>query len=264
MQLGLLDNALWCLCALLELTVCMYAIRRRLYARLPIFTSYLVLLIIREAFLWATYHYAGYASRFAFYYAWGTQGILLAARGLVIAELSWRVLRAYRGIWALGWRLLLAIFGLLLLNAARDAYGNTYWITPFILTGERGLELAAVVVLVALLFLSRYYGIPPDPLERMIILGLGFYAVVQVVNNTVINNTAFHGGLTNSFHAWNRLRMFSFDVAMVFWWLALRKPLPTPAPAPALLSQQVYDEVSPQVNERLRALNQRLLEMFKS
>jgi len=51
---------------------------------------------------------------------------------------------------------------------------------------------------------------------------------------------------------------------MVFWWLALRKPLPTPAPAPALLSQQVYDEVSPQVNERLRALNQRLLEMFKS
>src|SRR5713101_4359189 len=185
MQLSLTDNVLWGVTALLELLVCAYALRRRLYRRLPLFTSYTILLFVREISLWLTYRYAGYTSQVAFYYYWGTQGMLVAARGLVIVELSWRVLREYRGIWALSWRLLLSIFTLLLLIAAWDAYGNTYWIAPFILTAERGLELAGLLILLTLLLLGTYYGVRLESVERMIIGGLTFYSAVLVVNNTV-------------------------------------------------------------------------------
>ena len=265
MQLTGSDYLLWGVTALLEALLCALIVQRGLYRRLAFFSAYLALVLARGILLWWAYHYLGSGSPAAWYIAWVTQGILLLARGLAIAELCRSSLRAYRGIWALGWRLLCTIALLLLFNASLHAYGNSFWIAPFIITAERDLELAVVGILVFLVALCRYYEIRLEPFQKMIALGLCFYSAVQVSNDSFVREWLtryFH--LTPYFHLWNGIRLVSFQVALAIWLLALRKPLPAAAPAPALLPQSVYDELSPQLNYRLRLLNQRLLEMLKS
>ncbi len=259
MQLTASDQALWGVGTLIEVVLCVLIVRRGLYRRLPFFSGYLALILACGALNRWAYHKWGYSSWTAWYFAWITQGVALLARGLAVAELCWSSLRAYRGIWALAWRLLLGIAVLLLLSATVDARGSTRWIVGFMLTAERGLELAAAVILLSLLLISGYYRIRLEPAQRMIVLGLCFYSSVQVLNNSFVREW-----LTQYIPWWNGVHLVSFQVALVIWWLALRKPLPTVAPAPALLPQKVYDKFSPQVNYRLRVLNQRLLELLKS
>ncbi len=250
---------LWAATSLLAAVVCAYAFHRRLYCRLPFFTAYLTLLVVRHLFIWGIYWALSYDSRVAFDLFWATQGIVLAARGAAIAEIAWRTLHKYRGVWALGSLLLAGIALVLIIDAGLRALGNRSWIAPFVLTAERGLELAAVVILASLLCLSRYYGIRMEPVERMVALGLGVYSALQVINNSFMQEW-----LTGYFPWWAATRLIIFQAALVIWWLALRQPLPAERPAPALLSREVYDGLAPQVNFRLRKLNERLLELLKS
>ena len=259
MQLPALDYALWTAASLLIVIVCALAFRRRLYLQLPFFTTYLALLVARDLTTWGVYLVWGYGSPFAFYYVWLTQAIVLASRAMAIGEIAWRALRQYRGIWALGWRLLCGIALLLLSHAALSARYNTFRINAFLVTAERDLELAAAGTLVAVLAICRYYRIRLEPVHRMVALGLGFYSAIQVLNDNVLRLWG-----TPYFHLWNGIRMVAFGVALVIWLLALRKPLPTAAEAPILLPQHIYDGVAPQVNYRLRLLNQRILEILKS
>ncbi len=244
---------------LLEAAVLVFAFRRRLYSRFPLFTSYLALMVIRTLAGWGLYLALGYDSRPTFYFFWVTQGILVAARAAVIVELAWGALRAYQGIWGMGRTMLCLLTLFLLLHAGIDARNNVSLLAGFVVTLERGLELAVVGILVFLLGFCRYYGVRLEPVQKMIALGLGFYSAIQVLNNTV-----WRQWLALHFPAWAGVRVVAFQVALVIWLLALRKPLPAAAPAPALLPQSVYDELSPQVNYRLRALNDRLLEILKS
>jgi hypothetical protein len=62
---------------------------------------------------------------------------------------------------------------------------------------------------------------------------------------------------------WNSIRTFGFISSISIWCYALRKPLPAPATEPVLLPAEVYRELSPLVNLRLRAFNERLLEILK-
>jgi hypothetical protein len=258
MQPTVADYVLWIAGSLLEVAVCAAALRRRLYLRLPIFTSYLALLLARGCSLWLVYLRAGYTSHVAFYYFWLTQAILLITRGAAVAEIAWLALREYRGIWALARRLLYGTALLLLFNAVRDAYGNTYRIAPLILTAERDLELTVAAALLTLFLLSAYYRIRLEQTPKMVGLGLYFYSTVQVLNNSLMKNSF------PQFHWWSGIRVLSFQITLVIWWLALRKPQPASAPTPALLPQQIYDELTPLVNDRLRALDRLLLQMLKS
>ena len=259
MHLTIGNYVLWAATSLLEMGVCAYAFRHRLYLRLPFFTAYLTLLCLSNLALWWFYLGPGYDSRAAFYVFWVLQGVHLAARGAAIAEIAWRTLHEYRGVWELSSLLLVGIALFLLVQAGMGALGNRSWLAPFVLTAERGLELAAVVILVSLFALSRYYGILLEPLERTVALGLGVYSAVQVMNNSFMREW-----LTRYFHWWSHIRVISFLVALAIWWWALRKPLPAEQPKRELLSQNVYDELAPQVNFRLRRLNDRLLELLKS
>ena len=259
MQLSGWDYALWAATSLLSAGVCALAFWRRLYLRLPLFTSYLTLLVIQDLFVWGAYLIWGFASPVAFYCFWVTQVTVLTGRAVAIGEIAWHALREYRGVWALGWRVLSVIAALLLLHAALNTHDNTFRIVKFLLTAERNLELTAAGILVTLLAICRYYQIRLEPLHRMVALGLGLYSTVQVLNSTFLRELRVeYLGLGNL------IRMVSFVAVLLIWLLALRKPLPTAAEAPILLPQHIYDEVAPQVNYRLRLLNQRLLEILKS
>jgi hypothetical protein len=63
---------------------------------------------------------------------------------------------------------------------------------------------------------------------------------------------------------WSTIRTSGDIISISMWCYALRKPLPAPAKDPVLLPAEVYREFSPEVNLRLRAFNDRLLELLKS
>ena len=173
MQLTTLDYALWALSTALQVGVCILVVRSRSYRSLPLFSAYTWLNLIGLSVGWWAYLRLGYSSRISFNIAWAAFGIVLAARGLAVAELCRRVLRPYDGVWALAWRLLVGVAMLLLVYAGLAVFGVRGGITAFLLTAEHGLELAAALVLLLLLAISNYYHIRVPTLEGMVALGLG-------------------------------------------------------------------------------------------
>lgn len=211
---------LWYLAFSLEILVCGFAIRRRLYAHLPIFTTYLFALVVREVFLYIVYSSIGYRSHFAFYSYWISEGILLSARGASIGELIWNACRWYAGLRAILRWVLAIVTSLLLAQASLAAMDHASRIPPFVLTLEQSLELAAAVALIILLAFTRFYEVPLRRLQMLLASGLLFYSLVQVANNAISKY-----GAESHFHWWEGVRSTSFCVALAIWLAALAKPL---------------------------------------
>lgn len=242
----------------LEVGVCVLALRRGLFHYLPFFTVYLVLLVAADALEWLVYHFLGMGSPDAFWMYWITQALLLVARAAVMAEVCWRVLGPYPGIWKLCRGFLIAIGGVLVASAIFAAGHSGTYIAPIVLTADRELELAIAGILIFALAFCRYYQVRIEYAVTLILLGLGLYSAVQVANNTILNQW-----LSAYFHWWSHVRLISFEAAALIWFLALLRPLPERRKAPLLLDREVYGELEPQVNFRLRQLNARLTEMLK-
>lgn len=248
----------WVLGALFELVVLILALRHRVFERLPFFTAYLGLLVVGEGVGALTYGLAGVRSHAAFFIFWGLQALLLITRGAVVFELCRTLLGPYAGVWRFCRGFLIAVAVFLVASAFVAAWQSGPHLSPFVITGERGLELAIVGILLFGLAFCRYYRIRVENYLAWIGLGLGFYSAVQVTNNTVL-----HELFRAYFPLWANLRLVSFQIALIFWLVALRKPLPAMQPAPELLRRGEYETLVPQVNARLQELNSRLLEMWK-
>jgi hypothetical protein len=190
-------------------------------------------------------------------------------------------LRGYRGIWALTWRALLVLAVFLLANATVDAWGQPNRIAIYVLVIERDVDISAVIILTALLLIRNHYGFSLDTLSKSIAVGVLFLCAVDTLNNTLLRDafaeylsfwfftkyTPFWSEMKSEIvrvnEMWNFIRFSSFMVSMGIWCFALRKPLPAPAKEPVLLPAEVYRELSPALNLRLRAFNDRLHELLK-
>jgi hypothetical protein len=147
---------------------------------------------------------------------------------------------------------------ILICAAAATSRGSAWYVPYLVLSIDRGLELSIVGILLFALLFCRYYGVEVDRMIARIALGLSFFSVTQVANNTFLSEAA-----SNLFAWWGQVRVISFEAALVVWISALWKPLPSAQPAPQLLEPGVYAVVSSQVSGRLRELNARLEEMLR-
>jgi hypothetical protein len=258
MYLTALDYAEWSATTLLEVFLCNLALRHGLFHRLPYFTTYSLLLVSREVIWWVAYHLLNPLSPVTLTLYWSMQAVLLAARGAVIAEICWRLLVPYPGIWKLCRSFMIVIAAILITTAAVAAHRNGPEFARVVLTAERGLELVIVGILLFGLAFCRHYGLKIESPIPLVALGLGLYSAIQVANNTFFQ--ALHGGY---FDLWSAVRHVSFGLALVAWCIALWRPLPAPRPAPVLFEREVYDQIAPQMSSRLRELNARLSEMLK-
>jgi hypothetical protein len=228
------------------------------------------------------YHYFGFRSVAAFNAYWVAVGLIVFARSIAIAELCRYELRAYHGIWSLAWRILAVLAVFFLGHAGFDAWGQVGGIAIYGLTLQRDLAISAIVILLALLLIRNYYGLPLEPLHLWIATGILIFAIVDTINTAILRDT-FTGRLFFWFfkryeaswpglkpqvegatELWNRIHTLGEFISISIWCYALRKPLPAPAKDPVLLPAEVYNEVSPEVNMRLRAFNNRLAGMLKS
>jgi hypothetical protein len=241
-----------------ETAVYTVAARRELFRRLPIFTAYLLAVVMCDAFRFGVSFTLGRATLQYFVVYWGTQAILMGLRAAVVYELCRELLRPYPGVLKLCWLILLSAGLILVTFALIVNINHGPYVARIVLTIDRGIELGILGVLVLAMWFCRYYQIPTTRLIGMIGLGLSLYSALNIVSNTLADRwfQAFKP-------VWMEVRGDSFILAELIWLIAVWKPLPAPRPSPNLLDFQEYSVMTSSVNVRLRELNSWLEEVLR-
>jgi len=263
------------------IVLCGFVFARKTQRVLPFFVAYSSMLLVSAVSVWLVYRMSGFHSLAAYYCYWISLLLNAGMRSLAIAELCRYKLRAYRGIWELVWRVLAGLSIFFLLHAAFDAWGQPSRLAIYSLTLDRDLDIASVAILAALLLVHNYYRLSLEPLQATIAAGIFFVCAVDVVGDTMLR-TLLTGYLLPLFTAsrtplwfalkphydrlndlWSTIHFICFMAAIGIWCYALRRPIPSRAEAPELLPATVYRELSPAINMRLSAFNDRLVELLK-
>ncbi len=250
--------ALWTLTVILEGLLCAVVVQRRLWRRLPLFSSYVLFKFLVTTTLWLVYKRFGYDSNSARYFFWSTQSLLLVSRASVCAELSWLAFKSRPGLWSYVRKVLIAISAAILLYAAIDAYRQVSVLRSFVVSSERSLELSVAIFLSSFLIIANRYRIPMERAPFLIAVGVCLHSGFQVLNNTL-----FKTWLDPYFSWWRNAYMVSFQVALVIWLIALRRPLPETKPSPTLLPSGTYNSYSRVIGQRLKDLNRDIQEVMK-
>jgi len=241
---------LWAIGIIVQLIVLFLIVAKRRVHTLPLFFLYIALNLCQAAFLFFVYSHYGFDSPAALQLAWPSEQIVLTAQALAAAEVLYRVLRHYAGIWALSWRLIATAVSIVICYVLASAKLTPSW---KLMIANRGFHLTFVVALISCLLLVRFYAIPIDPLYKALMGGFCVLSCTIVVDNTLFQ-ALFLRHFPNSGLIWNSLVMVVFVGVQIVWALALRHPVRVDD-KPALLPPATYDRLSPDVNSRLRDLN---------
>jgi hypothetical protein len=249
-ELATFERVLWALTVFLKAALLALLLYRKHYRAYPLFLAYVLTTLVQSAVLFETYRVWGWNTPISARIGWGTQGVVILTRGLAVAEICQRILAKYLGIWALAWRILLAAAAVVLLSAGAMARGSWQFA---ILNADRGLELAIAVVIVMLFLFAHYYHVAVDSAVRLLATGFFLYSCFFVVNDTVLESWLHRYAIL-----WNLLGTLAFLASLLLWIWVVREKQPEQALEPEMLSESVYGAVAPQINIRLKALNENL------
>jgi hypothetical protein len=239
-----------------EFVVCGLALVRRLWRSLPYFTAYLVLLVIVEGVRASVNLATSTSSRSYIWTYWMTQPVLILARGAGLVDVFRAALGMYSGVWRFARSMLIMAAAFMLLFAAVHT-GETPRISSYLIFLERELEFAAVLSLLLLLVVCRYYGAAlARPLDG-IALGLGFYSSVVIISGSILI-----GPLTLPWWQFSLVRSVAYFMTVCLWGYSLWAPLPERA-GPQLSSMESYEQNTLAVSDRMRELNDRLSNLMK-
>jgi hypothetical protein len=222
----------------------------------PFFSIYLSVNLLNALVLAVSYKVLDPQSTVLFRIVWGSQVVVTCARALAVAEICRLLLAGYRGIWSLAWRVLLSCAALVLFYAL--LVSKHRWDSA-ILGGNRAVELSIAVVIVVLLVFLRHYQVVAEPTLRSLAIGFFLFSCFEVVNYTILEHwLATYGPI------WNFLEVLFYMACLLVWIWALCKSLPRPVLNPALLPGSVYRQLSPEINLRLRLLNEQLSHFWRA
>jgi hypothetical protein len=241
---------LWALNVTAELGLFAFMATRKQYRTFPLFFYYLCVALLQSVVLFIAYRVWGFTAPISERFGWGTQGIVLCARALAIAEICWHLLGEYSGIWVLARRILLTFAFLVALYSILTA--GWKW-EETVLKADRGMELTIVVVIVILFVFARYYEVVAEPALRALAIGFFLLSCFAVVNDTILQNK-----LKRYEDLWRLLGALAFLASLSLWFSAMRKALPIPTSRATLLPGEIYRTLAPEVNLRLRRLNEQL------
>lgn len=253
------DNVVrWTLGLCLDVAVAVLAVRSGLFKRLPVFTCYL--LVVAACDLASTLCRVVFPVRSfpVFYEYWTGQAFMMGMRAAAVAEICYRVLGPYLGIWRLCRLFLAGVALFLLVSAGYAAAGQQHSMTIFITLLQRGLELAIAGTLAFAFVFAKYYEIKLERFMVLIIGGLMFYSAVQIGNSQFMNALKgpyyeFYAGLT----------LMAFTITSLIWLAAVRQRVPALAPVREVLAVDTFGASRQEVNARLRELNARLSEILR-
>jgi hypothetical protein len=251
---------LWAWSTLLQLIALILLFAKGSFRKLPFFTVYVALNLCQAAFLVYVYSVWGTNSETGTILAWCSECVTLLAQALATTEILKVTLRPYQGIWGLVWRALVFTSTVVVLIVALATRGS--WLTAKWFELNRGYHLTFAAAVIACLLLVRYYSIQVPAAYKMILGGFCLYSCAEILIHTVMQSVVEKG-----FYAyeaiWQASPMLSFIVVLFIWVAALWKPLPIEARQAPPPSDSTYQRLSPQINERLRGLNEKLLQLWK-
>ena len=242
----------------LELALLFLSYKRRLWRQLIFFSAYIALIVPNEAFGWWVSYLPWFYSDGYRYTFWSIQFTFSLLRFLTIVEIARRSLRGYPAVWAFAWRTLSAATIVLLLWTTYSAIQFEHHFRRFVAVPGQRFEFMQAILLLLLLFLSLYYRVRISPFYRLILIGLGIYSAIQVANSQIL--------LLNKLPAdsiFNYIRRGSYLVPSAIWTYAVWRWDATTSQEPQLIPQTVYDDLSPQVHDRLRDLNDKSSKLIK-
>jgi hypothetical protein len=250
-----LRNLELALTTITELVLLVYLVRRKLFRSHPVFSVYILIVLLQNVLIAAAYGIWGSQSYRAWLIFWFSQFVIETARFAAVVEVARRVLSPFSGIWALGRRVLLVAAGSVLVYAAllsKDYYFK------YPLNVDRGVGLAVATVVVALLLFARYYGLPMDHLDRSLCIGFCLYSSCCVVNDSL-----YEKWLLGYFNFWGFLFVLTYLASLLLWLEAARAYSETaPAQVPVIVPKELHGKLSSELNVRLRLLNEHLNQLL--
>ncbi len=226
---------------------------RSLYRRLPVFTLFVVSYITRDIVALFIYYTPLVRSLTWIYFFWTSDLLLTAMYLVVIAEIAKLFLCDYPSIWRFASRLLAIVTLILMSWTVYSAFRFYPHPRLFILVGDQRLVLTITVLILLVMAIGAYYRLKLPPLYRLVLVGIGIYAAVQVVANQI--EMQYRLG-PNSI--WEYMRRGSFTISVAVWIYGVWRFAGPPALRAELISQSKYDYLSPQVHSRLRDVIQKL------
>jgi hypothetical protein len=252
-------NGLWAVSFLLQLFVCGILMFRGHFRTFPFLTAYVALNICQAVLLYFIYRRFGRLSHAAYVAAWWSEAITVLARVFATVEIIHMALISYRGIWGLAWRLLGLISLVMSIAVTLAAEGDATWA---LLNADRGYHLIFAMATVGCLLLIRYYRISVRRVYKTLLATLCFYSCVKILLDTVLQNILYAQYLEYG-AIWQMVSLLSYIVILTLWAEALWHPLPVIEPQRAVLPPSVYQQVAPEINFQLDAINKRLMGLFK-
>lgn len=251
-----LIQELWAVTSIVQILLLCLLIARRNVRSFPAFSAYIFMTLAQSGLLFVAIKGWGFSSLVSWRIGWATQCLVLGARAFAVAELCKHILGRFRGVWVLARWILLTSGSAVLVYAL--AVANHNWRLG-LNTTELGLELAMAAVVVVLLLFARYYDVMVAPPLRWLAVGLCVYSCMSVLNDTILERW-----LSLYVTLWNVIGMAAFLACLLLWSWAFRKTVPQAAAADArLLDRAVYLRIIPEVNWRLRALDEQLIRFWQ-
>jgi hypothetical protein len=226
------------------------------YRTYPLFTLYLIANLLQTVVGIYLYQSYGFTTVNGYRIGWTTQAFVVVARGFAAAEICYRILGKFKGVWALAMRILIACGAIVLISTL---YFGTRSYRLAVITLEMSLEAFIATCIVGLLLFARYYAVPVEPANRMISLGLGLLSCCKLLNDLV-----FERHVQAYLGTWNYVSSAAFVGVLLLWNWAMREPVTHMVREPQLNPAQVYHSLIPQVNQRLLELNQQLSQFWNT
>lgn len=249
----------WAASVLVQVIVCAELFLLGHFRKLRWFTAFISANVCQAVFLYLLYRRVVPSSKAGIELAWASQGLTVILRTMAALEILRMVLQIYRGIWGLGWRLLVLGFGGVLAYTAIDAGKNIRWV---ILAADRGLHLATATALVACVLLIRYYEVPIRGAYRILFGGFCLYSCVTVVADGILYEW-YRRSPAHYQQIWQAATVLTFLLVQIIWAVALRNPLLEEEGRAKLFGDSVYQEISPEINRRLGEVNERLIHFWE-
>jgi hypothetical protein len=253
--LGRFTECLWAVTAIVQALLLCLLIARKNASSYRAFSAYIFMTLAQSGLLFVAIKGWGFFSSVSWRIGWATQFLVLGARAFAVAELCRHILGRFRGIWLLARWILLSSGTTVLFSALIAAYHQ--WRLA-LNTAEIGIDLATAAVIVLLLLFARYYDIVVEPRLRLLATGLCVYSCVSVLNDTILERW-----LSPYVSLWNGLGMVAFLSCLLLWSWAFRKSAPQAIADPMFLDRSVYLKIIPEMNWRLRVLNERLIQFWR-
>jgi len=247
------ELVLWSLSVLLQATLVVYLLLSSKWRQYPGLCFYLIVNLLQSAFYYYSYSHWGFYSMRAKKAAWVSQIPVLCMRAWAVVDLCRLLLRPYSGIWGLAWRILTFLASALVLGSILAAGRGWAQIVPNL---NVSLEWTTVCMIVALFVFARHYEIEPSLAIRWLALGFVLYSSFAILNDTALSYWSSWYGDT-----WNILGTLSFLASVYLWLTAAFRPVEQFERA-ATLPRDVYHALTPEVNVRLRNLNERLIRLL--